>query len=58
MLRVDIKFGMDIGAPTFILDTLKNCYILPFYSNLMSICLSNNLSALNYADFVKSAITD
>ena len=57
-LRKNIQFWIDIGAPKFIIDTIRHGYILPFYSNPISTCLSNNLSALNNADFVKSAIND
>ena len=57
-LRDKIQFWIDIDAPRFVVDTIRDGYILPFYSNPSSVCLSNNLSALNNADFVGTAIHD
>jgi hypothetical protein len=45
-----------IGAYDFIIDTLRDGYKIPFYSVPLSVCLSNNLSAMKHTDIVDSAI--
>lgn len=57
-LKNCIQFWIDIGAPSFIIETITSGYILPFYSNPISIGLPNNLSALNNSEFVCTAIQD
>ena len=53
-LKENIQFWIDIGAYDFIIDTIRNGYKIPFYSSPSSV----NLSAINNADFVDTAIQD
>lgn len=48
----------EIGASKYILDILKNGYVIPFFTLPSSINLPNNKSALSYSDFVCEAIND
>ena len=57
-LKKNIQFWIDIGAYDFIIDTIRDGYKIPFYSNPPSVCLPNNRSAMKNTEFVNTAITD
>ena len=57
-LKAHFQFWADIGAPSWVLDTICSGYVIPFESLPSSVCLSNNRSALLHYDFVSSAISD
>ena len=57
-LRINVSFWEAIGASQFILSVIREGYKIPFYYTPMSVHLQNNNSALNYSDFVVSAITE
>ena len=57
-LRAHLPFWVEIGAPPWVLETIRSGYIIPFESIPPGICLSNNRSALEHGDFVSSAVCD
>ena len=57
-LRVNVSFWVGIGASQFILSVIRESYKIAFYYTPTSVHLHNNNSALNYSDFVVSAITE
>ena len=57
-LRVNVSFWEGIGASQFILSVIREGYKIPFYYTPTSVHLQNNNSALNYSDFVVSAISE
>ena len=48
----------SIGAYKFILDILSFGYKIPIFREPISVFLTNNRSALDYSDFVESAILE
>ena len=57
-LRAHLPFWVEIGAPPWVLETIRSGYVIPFESIPPGVCLSNNRSALEHADFVSSAVCD
>lgn len=57
-LKRHVQFWKDIGASSFIIDTIEHGYKIPFYSLPKSVVLKNNKSALCEKDFVLDAIKD
>lgn len=57
-LRKNVGFWRNIGASQFVLDTITNGYVIPFYSTPDSAICRNNNSALRNKLFVQEAITD
>ena len=57
LLRTNIQFWRDIGANSYILDTIENGYVIPFHSTPVK-CCKNNRSALQHKTFVLEAISD
>ena len=57
-LKAHFQFWVDIGAPSWVLDTICSGYVIPFDSLPSSVCLSNKRSALLHFVFVSSAISD
>ena len=57
-LAKNIAFWEKIGANSFVLDTLRNGYVIPFIESPNSMHKSNNRSAVQNSDFVTSAIDD
>ena len=53
-----IQYWKDIGANEFILGTISEGYVIPFSSNLPSMCFKNNKSAFQNHDFVDTAIAE
>ena len=57
-LKSNIQFWRDIGANSYILDTIENGYVIPFHSTPVSMCCKNNRSALQHKTFVLEVISD
>lgn len=57
-LRDHVEFWESIGANSFILDTIKNGYKIPFYSLPGKSISENNMSAKRDMPFVKEAIQE
>ena len=51
-LRAHLPFWVEIGAPPWVLETIRSGYVIPFESIPPGVCLSNNRSALEHGDFV------
>jgi sulfur relay (sulfurtransferase) DsrC/TusE family protein len=47
-----------IGASSFVLDTIKDGYVIPFIEPPIQMCFKNNRSALGNEEFVSQAISD
>ena len=56
--RAHLPFWVEIGAPPWVLKTVRSGYVIPFESITPAVCLSNNRSALEHGDFVSSAVCD
>ena len=57
-LKLHIQFWIDIQAPDFILDCIRDGYKIPFFSMPEPAAFSNNRSAQTHAEFVADAITE
>lgn len=57
-LAKNIEFWEKIGANSFVLETIKNGYVIPFIESPNSMHKANNKSAIHNSDFVTSAIDD
>ena len=57
-LRAHLPFWVEIGAPPWVLETIRSGYVIPFATIPPGVCLSNNRSALEHSDFVSSAVCD
>ncbi len=57
-LKDNFLFWEHIGAPTFILDTIRIGYVIPFTCRPSNMYSDNNKSALNNKVFVREAITE
>ena len=57
-LARNIQYWQNIGASDFIIDTIKNGYIIPFQTPPPPMFLKNNRSALDNVEFVQQAIAD
>ena len=57
-LKAHFQFWLDIGAPPWVLETVRLGYVISFESFPPSVCLPNNRSAFHHSDFVSSAISD
>ena len=57
-LRAHLPFWVEIGAPPWVLETIRSCYVIPFETIPLGVCLCNNRSALEHGDFVSSAVCD
>lgn len=57
-LAKNIAFWEKIGANSFVLDTIRNGFVIPFIESPNSMHKSNNRSAVQNSDFVTSAIDD
>lgn len=57
-LAKNYDFWVKIGANDFVLDTIKNGYVIPFLSPPPSMFLKNNKSALSNAEFVNQEVKD
>lgn len=57
-LKECFLFWSAIGAPEFILNTIKIGYVLPFIQRPPSMFSKNNKSALTHSDFVSEAISE
>ena len=53
ILRKNVGFGRKIGANQFVLDTITNGYVTPFYSTANSAICRDNNSALRNKLFVQ-----
>ena len=49
-LRTHLPFWVEIGAPPWVLETIRSGYVIPFESIPPGVCLSNNRSALEHDD--------
>ena len=49
---------MAIGAPLYLIETIRSGYVIPFETTVNSICLCNNRWAREHSDFVSSALCD
>ena len=56
-LRAHLLFWVEIGAPPWVIETIRSGYVIPFETP-PGVCLSNNRSALEHGDFVSSAVCD
>ena len=57
-LSKNLKFWEDIGANPFVIDTIKNGYVIPFLEPPRALLLKNNKSALQNNDFVTQMVSD
>ena len=57
-LRSCLSYWHAIGANSFVIDTIKFGYRIPFISTRCHARFSNSQSALNNASFVESAIAE
>ena len=57
-LKRDVKFWEEIGASEFILETIKNVYIIPFYETPAESFNIRNKSASDNFVFVKEAVSE
>ena len=57
-LRAHLLFWVEIGAPPWVLETIRSGYAIPFEIIPSGVCLSNNRSALDHGDIVSSAVCD
>ena len=57
-LRSCLSYGHTIGANSFVIDTIKLGYRIPFISTPCQARFSNSQSALNDASFVELAIAE
>ena len=57
-LAKSIQYWEHIGANSFILDTLKNGYLIPFIDTPSSMYMKNNKSALKNDDFVSKSVNE
>ena len=57
-LRAHLPFWVEIGAPPWVLETIRSGYVIPFENIPPGVCLSNNRSALEHGDFISSAVCD
>ena len=57
-LRAHLLFWVEIGAPPWVLETIRSGYVIPFETIPPGVCLCNNRSALEHGDFVSSAVCD
>jgi hypothetical protein len=53
-----VAYWEKIGASSFVLDTIKNGYIIPFIEPPIQMCFKNNRSALGNEEFVSQTISD
>jgi DICT domain-containing protein len=49
---------MNIGASDFVLDTIRNGYVIPFVNPPVSMYFKNNKSALDNSELVDQAVSD
>ena len=49
---------MNIGASDFVLDTIRNGYVIPFFNPSVSMYFKNNKSALDNSEFVDQAVSE
>ena len=49
---------MNIGASDFVLDTIRNGYVIPFVNPPVSMFFKNNKSALDNSEFVDQAVSE
>ena len=56
-LRAHLLFWVEIGAPPWVIETIRSGYVIPFETIPPGVCLSNNRSALEHGDFVSSAVS-
>ena len=57
-LKAYIRFWQDIGAPQWVLDTIRHGYVIPFTSLPTRILLDSYRSAYRNSDFVSEAISE
>jgi hypothetical protein len=53
-----VAYWEKIGASSFVLDTMKNGYVIPFIEPPIQMCFKNNRSALGNEEFVSQTIFD
>ena len=56
--RAHLPFCVEIGAPPWVLETIRSGYVIPFETIPPGVCLCINRSALEHGDFVSSAVCD
>ena len=57
-LKAKLDYWHTIGANSFVIDTIKCGYRIPFISTPCKALFPNNKSALDNASFVESAISE
>ena len=57
-LKSHIEFWIHMGASDFVINTIKNGYVIPFIRNPPPMRFKNNNSALIHSDFVDQAIAE
>jgi hypothetical protein len=57
-LAKHIEFWMNIGASDFVLDAIRNGYVIPFVNSPVSMYFKNNKSALDNSEFVDQAVSE
>ena len=51
-LRAHLPFWVEIGAPPWVLETIRPGYVISFECIPPGVCLSNNRSAIEHGGFV------
>ena len=57
-LARNVAYWEKIGASSFVFDTIKNGYVIPFIEPPIQMCFKNNRSALGNDVFVSQTISD
>lgn len=57
-LAKHVDFWKKIGANNFVIETIKNGYVIPFLEPPDSMFMNNNKSAIKDPEFVDSAVAD
>jgi hypothetical protein len=53
-----VAYWKKIRASSFVLDTIKNGYVIPFIEPPIQMCFKNNRQALGNEEFVSQTISD
>ena len=57
-LKKHLEFWINIGAPDFIVNTIREGYKIPFLIDPLQCVQRNNISAMDHKEFVSQAVLD
>ena len=57
-LAKHVDFWISIGTNDFVINTMKNGYVIPFLNPPVSMFMKSNKSAITNSEFVEQAITE